>query len=84
MLDTTISEPQSAAPRAMATSPSGWAARCRVVGATANGEASVVPSTVADVSTEVTSRSTCGSSRNWFYAATDSAALTPSRAPWRK
>ena len=79
--------PPSRCPRrgpraAMASSPSGCTARCRVVGATANGTAAVRPSSVQEMSTSVTSRSTRGRKRTDDQAAVASATLTPSRAPW--
>ena len=44
--DRIISAPAAAAPRAVATSPSGWASPWIAVGATATGERTGVPSSV--------------------------------------
>jgi hypothetical protein len=58
LLETTMSEPAPATARAIASSPSGCAARWSVVGATAKGVLTGVPSSEVPVCTWVTSRST--------------------------
>ena len=51
LLETTIGTPAAAAARAIATSPSGSAARCSVIGAMPRGRSYVVPSRSVEVST---------------------------------
>ena len=81
LLETTRGTPAAAAARAMATSPSGSAARCSVIGATPTGSAEPSPSSVHEVSTSRTSRSTCGATRIERHACVASRSVTSSRAP---
>ena len=83
LLESTMTVPASAAARAVASSPSGCAARWSVVGAIASGVRTSVPSRVVPTSTSVTSRSTRGRKRKVSQADSASAAETPSRAPCR-
>ncbi len=52
--------PTSAAPRAVAASPSGWASPCNAVGAIATGEVTGRPSRVVAVETSAIPASTRG------------------------
>ena len=65
-----ISAPTSAAPRLVATSPSGWASPWIAVGATATGELTGAPSRVVAVETSEIPASTRGWSCQWLQAAT--------------
>jgi hypothetical protein len=64
LVDTSRSEPAAATARAVAISPSGCAARWKVVGATQTGAVTSWFSRVVAVETVETSRSTLGSSRS--------------------
>ena len=81
LLETTIGTPAAAAARAIATSPSGSAARCSVIGAIPRGRSYVVPSRSVEVSTWRTSRRMRGATRMDCQAATASPTLISSRAP---
>src|SRR5262249_36870483 len=83
-VDTTITVPAAAVPRAVPPSPSALASSWYAVGATSTGAATGVPSTVVMVSTTVTSRSTGGRTRSRSHAATLSRTVDSSSAPPRK
>ena len=83
-VDSTITVPAAAAPRAVPDSPSAPASSWYAVGATSTGAATGVPSTVVPVPTDVTSRSTCGRRRSRPQAATLSRTVDSSSAPPRK
>ena len=75
------SAPASAAPRAVAASPSGWASPWIAVGATATGELTGVPSMVVAVETSEIPARTRGWSCQWLQAATFSSSSRSSSAP---
>ena len=80
-VDTTMMLPPSAAPRAVATSPSGCATRWKATGATSTGDRTEVPRTVVATDTSVTSQRIRGRSRTRAQAATLSSRVRSSPAP---
>ena len=81
LLETTRTVPAAAVAWAIASSPSGWTARCCVVGAMPHGTRTGAPSSGTERSTSVTSRSTCGRKRRSLQPHGASSVLTESRAP---
>ena len=79
--DRISSAPAAAAPRAVATSPSGCASPWIAVGATPTGVRTGVPSRVVAVETSATPASTRGWSCQWPQAATFPARRRSSSAP---
>ncbi len=75
------SAPAAAAPRAQATSPSGWASPWIAVGAMATGEATGEPSRVVAVETSVSPASTWGWSCQRAQASTLPRSRRSSSAP---
>ncbi len=75
------SAPAVAAPRAVATSPSGCASPWIAVGATATGVRTGVPSSVVSVETSARPARTWGWSCQWLQAATLPSNRRSSSAP---
>ena len=79
--DTTISDPSSAAARAVPASPSACASHWNAHGATITGDDSAAPSTVTDGSGDDDARSTRGLSTHRSNARRFSAIVHSSPAP---
>ena len=73
--------PTSAAARAIASSPSGWASVCTPIGASSTGAGSSVPSTVRASVRSETSRSIRGAIRQWSNASRLARIVLPRPAP---
>jgi hypothetical protein len=73
--------PAAAAPRAVATSPSGWANPWSAVGAITTGDETGVPSKVVAVDTVSMPARTCGWSCQWAQAAMFPSSSRSSSAP---